>query len=224
MFKTQFKTAAVCLMILSTAFMPGLAQAGVFSDLYDACKRLLGVSATQEAESSLITGFQLSADGRFGVEIDEISERASGEAYIYDTSVDKSGLKGIKDPRILAILTDDLSGTHDRTNIVGYIDSSWSPDGQILVLLDGYGNIAAYESRYFEDLLQQKNSTRAKKPVRTKVKRHAGLKSFTSGIVFMPNINWLSNRTVEIRSGEDKISMVATVTDEGVIGLRISAE
>jgi hypothetical protein len=214
----SIKTGVVCLAILSLAFVPELARAGVIKDLWNACKSLLESSAIDTDTDSTDTHLA-NADHTFAVEISDVD----GQAYVYDVTQERSQLRSTRDPRIVTILTDDLSGNIDSSQHIGYLDSSWSPDGQILLLVDGYGNIEAHELRYFQELLEQrKQNPKNAKPIRTKVRRHANVISFGRSSLFIPNIKWLSTRTVEIRNGDVGVSLVANISDDGVIGLRNS--
>lgn len=150
--------ALIVLPVAAIVFAsPSLAQAGVFSDLLNRCVALLasGASGPQVGEG-LSLGIA-NSPGELSFEIDP----NDFDVVIYDISQQRSDFRGARDPRLILRISDDSSGASDSSNVIGFLEGSWSPNGELLLLVDTYGNLVVIRASDLKDLRDLKTSDTA---------------------------------------------------------------
>lgn len=206
-----------CALVIGLAALPEFARAGMFSQILEACRMLVGVSAaeTDRIDVSLHSGHQ-SLSGKMAVEIDEMTH----DAYLYDISFDQSPFQGPTDSRVLVVLGDD-SGLRKRSDFaVGYIDAAWNPSGETLLLLDVDGNFEIHSVDEFKKIRTERRIMAGLVPsvMRLRGRRYTGMGSVIShSRISIPQVRWRSDREAEISYSSHHPTLLVTVTDDRLV-------
>lgn len=132
------------------------------------------------------------------------------DVLIYDISERRSDLLGTGDPRLILKLSDDSSrnprtGSDNNSRTIGFLEGSWSPDGQYLLLVDTYANLVALRSSDLMGLrdlklsnLEEYNNASIKfrnQMIRTPIKINVEHASH----VINPRFSWVDGVTVRVQ-------------------------